>query len=76
MYFVLCEAIECENNDYFSINQTIDCNSCKISDKMLNNCHIITKSDDYLHCFWPKCQFKTTTKQRLTLHQSIHSEIR
>ncbi|CAG2103194.1 unnamed protein product, partial [Medioppia subpectinata] len=48
---VLCEAIECENNDYFSINQTIDCNSCKISDKMLNNCHIITKSDDHLHCF-------------------------
>ncbi|CAG2103063.1 unnamed protein product [Medioppia subpectinata] len=70
------KTIECENNDYFSINQTIDCNSCKISDKMLNNCHIITKSDDYFHCFWPKCQYKTTKKRNLTLHQLSHSEIR
>src|ERR1700728_412729 len=34
---VLCEAIECENNDYLDLNFNIDLNLCKISDKMLSN---------------------------------------
>ena len=34
---VLCETIECENNDYFDMNFTIDLIECKISDKLLSN---------------------------------------
>ncbi|CAG2116157.1 unnamed protein product, partial [Medioppia subpectinata] len=30
----------------------------------------------YLHCFWPKCEFKTYTKSMLKRHQFIHSEIK
>src|ERR1700691_1620245 len=34
---VLCEAIECENNDYLDFNANIDLNLCKISHKMIYN---------------------------------------
>ena len=39
---VLCEAIECENNDYLDLNFNIDLNLCKISHKMLSNHNLLT----------------------------------
>ena len=48
---VLCEAIECENNDYFDMNFTIDLNLCKISDKMLSNHNTRHTLNTTKHCF-------------------------
>ena len=71
---VLCEGIECENAVNLSMNcNSIDLNSCKISDKMLSNHNTINTLNTYhyFHCFWPKCQFKTQYKNNLTKHQLI-----
>ena len=65
---VLCEGIECENAVNLSMNcNSIDLNSCKISDKMLSNHNTINTLNTYhyFHCFWPKCQFKTRYKVNL-----------
>ncbi|CAG2103268.1 unnamed protein product, partial [Medioppia subpectinata] len=34
------------------------------------------KSHTYFNCFWPKCQFKTTTESMLITHQLKHSDIK
>ena len=73
---VLCEGIECENAVNLSMNcNSIDLNSCKISDKMLSNHNTINTLNTYhyFHCFWPKCQFKTSHESKLTKHLLIHS---
>ena len=52
---VLCEGIECENAVNLSMNcNSIDLNSCKISDKMLSNHNTINTLNTYhyFHCFW------------------------
>src|ERR1700679_393042 len=73
---VLCEGIECENAVNLSMNcNSIDLNSCKISDKMLSNHNTINTLNTYhyFHCFWPKCHFKTRHESDLTRHQIMHS---
>ncbi|CAG2177093.1 unnamed protein product [Oppiella nova] len=42
---------------------------------MLSNHNTINTLNTYhyFHCFWPKCQYKTSFKQNLTEHQLIHS---
>src|SRR6201999_1592679 len=62
---VLCEGIKCENAVNLSMNcNSIDLNSCQISDKMLSNHNTINTLNTYhyFHCFWPKCHFKTFKK--------------
>ena len=52
---VLCEGIECENAVNLSMNcNSIDLNSCKISDKILSNHNTINTLNTYhyFHCFW------------------------
>src|ERR1700689_725906 len=73
---VLCFGTECENAVNLSMNcNSIDLNSCKISDKMLSNHNTINTLNTYhyFHCFWPKCQYKTSYKSQLHKHQSTHS---
>src|ERR1700733_1788362 len=73
---VLCEGIECENAVNLSMNcNSIDLNSCKISDKMFSNHKTINTLNTYhyFRCFWPKCQFKTKYKHELKSHNAIHS---
>ena len=72
---VLCEGIECENAVNLSMNcNSIDLNSCKISDKMLSNHNTINTLNTYhyFHCFWPKCHFKIHNKYTFTKHQTTH----
>ena len=62
---VLCEGIECENAVNLSMNcNSIDLNSCKISDKMLSNHNTINtlKTCHLFPLFWHKYQFKTLYK--------------
>src|SRR3984957_14232548 len=69
---VLCEGIECENAVNLSMNcNSIDLNSCKISDKMLSNHNTINTLNTYhyFHCFWPKCHYKTRNESHLTDHK-------
>src|ERR1700733_8562904 len=76
---VLCEGIECENAVNLSMNcNSIDLNSCKISDKMLSNHNTINTLNTYhyFHCFWPKCQYKTSTRSYLIEHQLIHLDVK
>src|SRR6185437_16953954 len=76
---VLCEGIECENAVNLSMNcNSIDLNSCQISDKMLSNHNTINTLNiyHYFHCFWPKCQFKTRYEGQLTTHKLIHSSVK
>src|SRR3984885_15437541 len=73
---VLFEGIECENAVNLSMNcNSIDLNSCKISDKMLFN-HNTINTLNTCHCFWPKCQFNTQLKGNLIAHQLLHSDIK
>ena len=63
---VLCEGIKCENAVNLSMNcNSIDLNSCKISDKMLSNHNTIhtLNTYHYFHCFWSKCHFKSRYKK-------------
>ena len=72
---VLCEGIECENAVNLSMNcNSIDLNSCKISDKMLSNHNTINTLNTYhyFHCFWPKCHYKTRHRGHLATHKLIH----
>src|ERR1700743_4004980 len=76
---VLCEGIECENAVNLSMNcNSIDLNSCKISDKMLSNHNTINTLNTYhyFHCFWPKCQYKTTNVGHLSNHQLMHTNVK
>src|SRR5882672_421305 len=72
---VLCEGIECENAVNLSMNcNSIDLNSCKISDKMLSNHNTINTLNTYhyFRCFWPKCQYKTRLNNDLYRHKLNH----
>ena len=76
---VLCEGIECENAVNLSMNcNSIDLNSCKISDKMLSNHNTINTLNTYhyFHCFWLKCRYKTRNECHFNNHKLIYSNIK
>ena len=76
---VLCEGIECENAVNLSMNcNSIDLNSCKISDKMLSNHNTINTLNTYhiSTVFGLNVNIKTRYEKHLTNHQIIHTNIK
>ncbi|CAG2174365.1 unnamed protein product [Oppiella nova] len=72
---VLCEGIECENAVNLSMNcNSIDLNSCKISDKMLSNHNTIhtlnTTTAKQFKCPIDDCDKSYETSAQLTLHKN------
>jgi len=79
---VLCEAIECENNDYLDMNLNIGLNLCKISDKMLSN-HLTRHLRAYysthcdskpFKCLFQNCFKQFKSKSGLNTHKLIHNK--
>src|ERR1700685_1624537 len=78
---VLCEAIECENNDYLDMNFNIDLNLCKISHKMLSNHNLLTtkitkyysthSQQNTFKCLLKNCGKSYTNKKSLNNHKII-----
>ncbi|CAG2113960.1 unnamed protein product [Medioppia subpectinata] len=70
-----------KNNIHLNVKFVCDFNECNKSFKRNDNLLVhkntvhsnVDKKQIFIHCFWPKCQYKTLDKSNLNRHQLNHS---